>query len=347
MGNLLTFSGITTKVKAMESRLISDDLLRRMAALENVSEAVDFLKLQPAYSDIFSNTDGAQLHRAQIEQLLTLSQYRDFAKLYRFSNLSQRKFLSLYFMHYEITILKKCLRNVLDHRRVTFDLSVFQEFFEKHSKLDLIRLSSSESISEFIANLEGSIYYSLLNRLENKESPTLFDYEMQLDLLYFKSIWSLQEKYLSKSEQAILYQCFGSKLDLLNLQWIYRSKKYYKLPPADIYALLIPTSYKLKKKHITKLTEAASLEEFFTALQDTYYMSFLSDITQHPDLEILYEQVLNKIHALSSRKNPYSIACLNSYLYFKELELHKIITTIESIRYGVPSSEIISYVIKN
>ena len=32
----------------------------------------------------------------------------------------------------------------------------------------------------------------------------------------------------------------GSKIDLLNLQWIYRAKKYYNMKPADIYLLLMP-----------------------------------------------------------------------------------------------------------
>lgn len=48
-----------------------------------------------------------------------------------------------------------------------------------------------------------------------------------------------------------------------------------------------------------------------------------------------------------SRKNPYSIAILDSYLYFKELEKQRLITTIEGIRYGLAPGEIISLVIKS
>lgn len=49
MGNLLAYSGITTKVRAMQSHLITADQFRQMAALDSVSEAVDYLKRQPAY----------------------------------------------------------------------------------------------------------------------------------------------------------------------------------------------------------------------------------------------------------------------------------------------------------
>ena len=37
----------------------------------------------------------------------------------------------------------------------------------------------------------------------------------------------------------------GSKIDLLNIQWIYRAKKDYNMKPADIYLMLIPIHYKL------------------------------------------------------------------------------------------------------
>ena len=45
----------------------------------------------------------------------------------------------------------------------------------------------------------------------------------------------------------------GSKIDLLNLQWIYRAKKYYNMKPADIYLLLIPIHYKLSTDQVKEM----------------------------------------------------------------------------------------------
>lgn len=348
MGSLLSYSGLTTKVRAMESHFISNDQFHELASLDSVTDAVEYLKRQPAYTDIFSGLEDQELHRAAIEERLVLSKYQDFAKLYRFSNLSQRKFLDLYFMHYEVAILKRCLRSALDHRGIDLDLSMFRDFFEKHSNLDLIKLSTSKDITELIANLNGTPFFDLLTHIENTDSPTLFDYEMQLDLYYFKTIWKIKNKYLSKSEQKILAQCFGSKVDMLNLQWIYRSKKYYELAPADIYALLIPIYYRLKKADIIRLAEAASTEEFYSILKTTYYGNLnAASFSEYPDLEELYAKVLNRIHSLTRQRNPYSIASLNTYLYFKEQEINKIITTIEGIRYGLDPAEIYSLAARN
>lgn len=347
MTGLLAYSGITTKVKAMESRLISDEKLQEMASLETVPEALDYLRHQPSYEEIFEGMDEGMLHRGIIEQRLILSKYRDFSKLYRFSRISQRKFLDLYFLHYEIAILKRCLRCILGRQKIDLDLSLFQAFFEKHSKLDLMSLASSETVQELLSHLEGSVFYNLLADLSDTPGVTLFDYELRMDLLYFKTMWKAHCK-LSRQEAAILTQCFGSRLDMLNLQWIFRSKKYYQLSTADIYALLIPVNYRLRQDDITRLAEAETLDDFYLALQDTYYGSLsLSDLNGKPDLEELSEKVLNRIHRLTSQRQPYSIATLNSYLYFKEQEIQKIITVIEGIRYGLDADTICSYVIKN
>ena len=56
---------------------------------------------------------------------------------------------------------------------------------------------------------------------------------------------------------------------------------------------------------------------------------------------------MDRIHALTARNHPYSNAILNSYFYFKNLEIHRLITAIEGIRYGIAPAEIISYIIKD
>lgn len=339
--SLLSYSGITTKVRAMESRMLSDDQFRKMASLEDVRSAADFLKQQPAYQDFFSDLDDTRLHRGYLEQLLTRSQYRDFAKLYRFGNLAQRKFLDLYFLHYEITLIKQTLRRVSGNRQDVPDLSEFKDFFEKHSRVDLIALSQSSSLSEFVSRLEGTEYHRLFVLAGENSPRTTFDYELQLDLFYFKSLWNAKSKVLTRSEQKILDACFGSRLDLLNLQWIYRAKHYYRLPEADIYALLIPVRYKLRAPQLEKLVEASSPAEFSAAVQETVYGRLEeSSLTKQPDVEALYSQILDRFYQTASQKHPYSIAILDSYLYFKEREVQRIITTIEGIRYGLNPEEI-------
>ena len=53
----------------------------------------------------------------------------------------------------------------------------------------------------------------------------------------------------------------AKKFDMLNLQFILRSKRYYRMEPAAIYAQLIPVNYKLKKEEITAMVEPPAMKK--------------------------------------------------------------------------------------
>ena len=91
------------------------------------------------------------------------------------------------------------------------------------------------------------------------------------------------------------------------------------------------------------MAETASLDEFFTLLRNTHYGRVPeTEWNGQPNVEMLYHQILNRIYGSAGRRHPYSIAVLDSYLYFKELEIRKIIAIIEGIRYGLSPDEIIA-----
>ena len=69
-------------------------------------------------------------------------------------------------------------------------------------------------------------------------------------MFYFKTMWQVMNKKMKASDKKILVQCFGSRMDMLNIQWIYRCKQFYHLAPSDIYAVLIPIQYRLKASDI-------------------------------------------------------------------------------------------------
>ncbi len=342
MGNLLAYSGLTAKVKAMQSRLITPEQMREMAALGSVTACVEYLKRHPSYAEPLGDAQSGELHRGAIEQYLKLSEYQDFAKLYRFSNLTQRKFLDFYFIHYEVAFLKRYLRSLISHTPLDLNLSVFQQFFDRHSSLNFTRIMESKSLTDFIAALEGSVFYPAFANLNCENGLSLFDCENILDMFYFKTMWRIINKKLKPADRNILIQCFGSRLDMLNIQWLYRCKQFYRMASSEIYAMLIPIQYRLKASDIRNMAESETMDGFFSALKNSRYGDMpgqFSPAPPHP--EVLARQVNEHIYQYTSQKNPYSIAVLNTYLYRKEQEIQRLITLIESIRYGVPSQTII------
>ena len=347
MGSLLSYSGISAKIRAMQSRLVTEEQLQEILQLSSVPQVITYLKKSSEYSDRWAAIDENTVHRGNIEKLLKTSIFDDFSKIYQFANSEQRKFLDLYSRRYEIRVLKEIMTNLFDHRDTDpVDISPYREFFRRHSKLDIDRLVACSNMEEFVNALKGNEFYGPLSRIQNRESALLFDYGMALDLYYFSLIWHVRKKLFSGNDLAEITKAYGEKFDMLNLQFIFRSKRYFNMAPADIYALLIPMNYKLKKEEITSLVEAASYEETQSIFRKTYYGRKYSHISAQ-NIEEFYNYMLRTTLEKEARKDPYSVAVLYSYLYHKEHEVNRLTIAIECVRYGIPAEEAIRYIRNN
>ena len=343
MGNLLAYSGIVTKVRAMEAKLLNQEQFEKIANMHSVQEIVQYLKESSGYHDMLEPVEVSALHRGDIEKLLIQSFFTDYTKIYRFSTLKQREFLRLYLKRYEINLINDCLRMVYNHRDDTIDLNYKKPFFDRYSSLPVDAMIASRTTSDLVTALKGTEYYEPLVLLTQNQKSTLFDYDLALDLYYFTTVWKKRKKVLKKKELEIFTRDCGSKIDLLNLQWIYRAKRYYGMAPADIYSLLIPIHYKISTDLVKELVESPDQEAFSQTMKKTYYSrhyAFEGNLTT----EKMYKECLQHLYMLDKRRNPYSIAMINTYLFLKEEELKKLTTAIECIRYSLTPGETLAYV---
>ena len=340
-GNLLAYSALTTKIKAMHSKLLTNEQYEELAHFTTVADAFAYLQKLPYYEELFADIDPSTIHRGQIEWLLNFSTYSDFSKIYCFAQKRQRKYLNLYFMRYEIQTLKRYMRAMLDPRQST-SISVIENDFEKHSKIDTQKLSQTTTMEEFINCLKGTIYYAPLLKVSTLDNAALFDYEMGLDLFYFASIWKAKDSY-SKKECAYITESYGSRIDLLNMLWIYRCKSYYSVSSASIYTFLIPVNYKLKKSEIKNIVEAPSIEDTISLISKTRYGKHF-DFTSKMPFEEQCNHIMDEIIFKDFKESPYSLAAINGYFHMKNSESAKIITALECIRYQYSPEKTLQYI---
>ena len=343
MGHLLEYSGIVTKTRAMESRLLSPGQFQELASLHTIPEAVEYLKKNTAYAETLESLEPTQLHRGNIEKLLTQSLYRDYTKLYRFCGQKQRKFMELRLKSYEIDLIDYCLRIVINHYKRPFDLHYKKEFFDRYSQLSIDRLITSRTTDELVDNLKGTEYYDPLKKLQDAQKVTLYDYDLALELYFFTTLWKARKKMLKKEDLELYERDCGSQIDLLNMQWIYRAKKYFNMKPADIYQLILPIHYRLSTDLIKGMVEATTLEELQTLCNQTPYARHYES-TEQLTMEQMYSECLHHLYTIDRRRNPYSIAAVNTYLFLKEEEIKKLTTALECIRYGLTPGETLAYV---
>lgn len=341
-GRLIAYSGITTKIRAMKKNLISPEQYNEIANITSVADLISYLQKFTAYEDVLANLDASSAHRGEVESRMTFSTYYDFSKIYHFANNFTKRYLEFYFMKYEIAILKALMRNIMDSRNETIPILV-DKHFRRHSKLNMDKLSASTTVDEFVSSLSGSVYEKPMKKVMALENPVLFDYELAFDLFFFNYVWNHQDLFVPKGEQKYFVNSFGSQADLLNLMWIFRCKNYYNVSNAQIYSFLIPIYYNLDKSDIKAFVEITDNDTFFSLLNSSFY-GRIYGFNNIDDLETQFGSILNTIYMNDFNESPYSLACINAYLHLKNLEVAKVVTALECIRYGYKPDAITHYI---
>ncbi len=342
MGNLTEYSALTTKIRAMRKNLISEDEYAKLAELSNVTEFAEFLKGHKSYQKLLGDKDASELHRETLEQAIMHSVYQDFTKMYRFADIEQRKFLNLYFVRYELKVIKRAIRRCSDEYMTKSLYGTLEKAFDSFSSLDIKAILDADDILGIIQSLEGTVYYDVLQKVSEYPNSKNADYEIALDLYYFKNIWKKRKRYFKGNELKTLTDCIGSEIDMLNILWIYRAKKFFKMTSSEIAAMLIPINYRIKKEKMQQLIEAADVNELIGIVEGTYYSVLFADEGNNRfSVEKIYRSLVQRIYRKYYKLEPYSLAVMNSYLRDRGVEMDKLTTIIECIRYGYPPEAII------
>ncbi len=344
LSNLIKYSAIATKTRAMSAKLLTQQDYEQIADKKSVQEVIEFLKEKPAYARWLEELDTSMYHRGNVEKILSQSLYDDYTRLFKFSGKEQKTFLKVYWKRYEVDLINYCLRIVFNHYHRPFDLDYKKEIFNRYSKISIDRLVTSRDVNELVDNLAGTEYYDLLKKVRDSGNAKLVDYDLAMDLYYFSTMWKKDRRALTGTDLEIFTRDYGTRIDLLNIQWVYRAKKYYHMEPARIYAMIIPIHYKYRAKDLKALVEADSEEAFNRVLEDNYYFKRYARQIDGGTLESAYQDIMQYLFLHDMQVHPYSFACVNTYLFLKEREIDKLTTALECVRYGLPRSETLEYI---
>lgn len=266
-GELLQYSGLITKIKAMEGRLLTREEYEHILEFQTVHETIAFLQEQQIYGKIYGGHDEIK-HRGQVEALIYNSIREDYESIFRFCNLTQKSALRLY------------------EKQIRYENAV-----------------------------------------------------PELDTGYFVEVWKKIGRFRKGQMKQVLLEVFGTQIDWLNIMWMYRAKRFFGQKESQIYAMLIPVHYKLKKPELSHMAETPKIEEFLEIVGNTSYFKGKEVLLRLQD-EVSYHQVMHKMYKQLCRKYPASLAPVFAYLYKKEQEIQKLTTALEGIRYQVPEQDI-------
>jgi V/A-type H+-transporting ATPase subunit C len=346
MDKIIRYSAVNTKLRAMCGKLLKDEDYKKMIALKTPSEIAVYMKNNTSYSELFKQRDPSLMHRDSIERLLKEGLINYIDKLMHYFRGDSREFFKCFYLKHEINEFKKLARSIhidKDFNTLTTNLV----FLGKYKYIDLDRIVKAKTIKELIQALDETVYYPYIkNLIDENEGESLYRFEMGLDKALF-SIMEEKVKLLSKHDQEVFYKIYGSYLDMLNLQWIYRGKKYYNLTPEEIFNNAANKGCKFNYKDIKNLCYAKSLDEFVSKVRETTYgFMFKGD----KDQDIFMERRMNrymyyKVKKIKETMN-FDISMMLCYIYLFEFETKDIVSIIENVRYGMDYEETKKYLIK-
>lgn len=343
LAEVFKYSGAHAKVKAMTGKLLKEKDYDALLSKSSIGDVAAYLKSNTKYKDALAGVSETDVHRGQLEQLLLEVKENEFAKLFKYEKGNNKRFLAVFILRYEIELLKEMFRMVESGILFTFDRRI-NEYYRKHMTIDADKLAASKTKTQFIENLKGTPYNKLLSPfISNTEHFNIFGIEMTLDVYYFVTAWKSAIKLLGKKDRRIVSRSLGSEMDILNLLWIFRSKKFYNIPSELIYSYIIPIKYRLRQEQIAELVTAGNIDEVYKLLDETVYSEIFKE--KEGFTEQYFYDYMMKLQRKAARYYPFSIMTMLLYIHQKDNEVGNIIKITEGIRYKLDMNKIKHFLI--
>ena len=328
MSNLLKYPAINAKLKGMHSKILGKEELDELIRQANLKDAIYFLKNK---FNILERINES-MHREQIEQELNNLFISDIIKLRKYLNKNEIEIFMKFILKYKMNCVKNVFRNVTTNKDVINNLKNIDNWTHNvFRKIDGINNISEEK--EFLKIIENEEYYNIFKEYENViENAPLEEIEVKLDKYYFEEVFKLSKKVNNQLEEII-----GKEIDLLNIIWIYRSKKYFEYTPEQIKEILISVNYKISKDKMKKLLSASDFDEMKKILENTIYKNIFDD---ENNIEYNKSRYLYYIYMRVFQTKLFNICTIFCYMNLVDIEIKNIINIIEGIRYGIDRKEI-------
>lgn len=324
----LKYPALNAKMKCMYSNNLSKEELEELLRQNNLKEAINFIKNKfPILENLNEN-----MHRKELEQELNNLFIYDILKIFKYLSKSEIKILMQFLSKYEINCVKNVFRNVTTNRNSIEYLKNIDNWTTKMFKnIDGINQITEEN--DFLELIKSEDYYKIFEEYQDViEDAPLEEIEVKLDKFYFQKVYKLAQK-TNKN----LTHIIGTEIDLLNIIWIYRARKYFNYTTEETKEILIPINYKLSKKNLENLVECGDFNEIKSVLEETKYKNVFSEENK---IEYEKNKYLYNINIKLFRTKMFDICTVFCNINLIDIEIKNIINIVEGIRYKLDKEEI-------
>ena len=318
-----------------------------------------------AYAPLLKGHTLESMRRSELEFLLNVSILAEGVAFRHYTSFKDRKLLDLWLENLDIEILK-------DHFQNHMGTSEWGDYLNPAKMLDLVsdfrltlidqeKLSSSAALKDVLMSVKNESLRTALtealrgweNALTGKESDfqrAAFALGMVLDRYYLDSLYTAAAK-LGGNEGRMMRMLVGTRVDLMNLYWIYRGRLFFGMSPEESLTLIMKARYRLDFEALRKAA-FADPRAIAAALAGTPYAGVFgrdeSAKAEKLRSATLYEVEVERniykfLFALAERvflSGGLWFQNVAAYLTLKELEVRDLVSVVEIVRYGFDKNEI-------
>jgi len=337
---------INTKVRAMRSQKINDNDYQELIKAKDLKDVFLYLRDNTYYSEFLKELNPEYLHRTVLETHLSDLKVREAEKLMHYLSGDELIFFQTFLVRLEVESLRILIRGIAMGDNLD-TLKNFIVYSKKYSKVPFERLLQARDWEEFKKYLMNTDYYRILEiHKEIKADQDLVVIEKNLDRYYYDLLKNRLLK-LNKNQNRDLIKAQGRNIDLVNLIWIYRGKKFYNLSREELIAYTLRGGLELRENQLMALVEAKDFLEMKELLGTSEY-AFLFNHTKTIDLfmERRKERYLYFMYLKLFGEVKGGLGRVVAFIRLLDFEIEDITSIIESKRYRMGQTETIKYLIR-
>lgn len=327
MVNSLKYPNLIAKLKGMNAKNLNNKDFEELLKQNNIVSINSILK---AKSYHLKNLDDNS-SREKIENELDNILIDDIEKIEKYLSNKDKEILFNCVVDYEIKvfmdILKKIKYGKIEQNKIDNINKWTSKIFNK-----LQGIARVNNINEIKIYSKKTAFENIINSFldtNNIEESNLFLLEMQLDKFYFENLFNNLNTESSR-------KLIGTKIDLENIIWIYRMKKYYNMPEEEIKKYIIEVDYNLKC--LNELIAIDDYKQIIEFLKKTKYKEIFE--TENENLEILIRKYMYNQYKKTFRQAKYDISTIISYLGMDKNQIENIINIVGGVEYKIDKQKI-------
>ena len=297
-----SYNALNGKLGFLKKGLFSKDEYGNILSLSDKEQLVDYLSTNPLYDNEMNDYKehsqdflGLQYNyyaeRYGFEFLIHKSEVRIMQKLKPFIGVFHKDFIESLIFKYEIYDLKLILRSIVE--KDPLDLEKEMLTYKTSRYLDHDRLANCDNIRQFTEALIGTPFRHAIYSVRDEDVlQKHFHIEMSLDNLYFLEIEKASKK-LRPKDKKLVNEYFHTLIDLVNIQWILRSKRFYHLSNEEIFNYSIRHGKIFKGEKLKTLVYTQNVQEAVSYIRENgYYKSF----QEKNNKDTVYQRMLENFY---------------------------------------------------